>query len=75
MKILALSFLLLIGVVLVADGMGEHIGRGYIYAAMAFSIFVELINMRCRAAQHKPVTLHHPFEQPPRSGTVAEGNS
>ena len=48
MKMLALSFLLLIGVVLVADGLGTHIGKGYIYFAMAFSLFVELLNLRVR---------------------------
>lgn len=45
-KVLALAFLVLIGVVLVADGMGEHINRGYIYFAMAFSVAVELLQMR-----------------------------
>jgi predicted tellurium resistance membrane protein TerC len=47
-KILALSFLLLIGVMLVAEGMGQHISKGYIYFAMAFSLTVELLNMRYR---------------------------
>lgn len=47
-KILALSFLLLIGVMLVAEGMGAHISKGYIYFAMAFSLTVELLNMRYR---------------------------
>jgi len=47
-KILALSFLLLIGVMLVAEGMGAHIGKGYIYFAMFFSLTVELLNMRYR---------------------------
>lgn len=47
-KILALSFLLLIGVMLVAESMGQHIGKGYIYFAMAFSLGVELLNMRYR---------------------------
>ncbi len=61
MKILALSFLLLIGVMLVADGMGQHIGKGYIYFAMAFSLGVELINMRMRK-KVAPVALHHRFE-------------
>ncbi|WP_437294234.1 TerC family protein [Sorangium sp. So ce426] len=56
MKILALSFLLLIGVVLMADGMGQHISKGYIYFAMAFSLGVELINMRLRVRQ-RPVQL------------------
>jgi predicted tellurium resistance membrane protein TerC len=46
MKILALAFLLLVGVMLVADGMGHHIPKGYIYFAMAFSLGVELLNLR-----------------------------
>jgi len=45
-KILALAFLLLIGVMLVAEGMGSHVPKGYIYFAMAFSLFVELLNLR-----------------------------
>ena len=45
-KILALAFLLLIGVMLVAEGMGHHVPKGYIYFAMAFSLFVELLNLR-----------------------------
>ncbi|HTN82698.1 MAG TPA: TerC family protein [Sorangium sp.] len=57
MKILALSFLMLIGVVLVADGMGQHISKAYIYFAMAFSLGVELVNMRLRLRQ-QPVQLH-----------------
>ena len=48
MRVLALSFLLLIGVMLVAEGVGQHIDRGYIYFAMAFSLVVEIINMRVR---------------------------
>jgi predicted tellurium resistance membrane protein TerC len=47
-KILALSFLLLIGVMLTAEGMGQHIAKGYIYFAMAFSFCIELLNMRLR---------------------------
>jgi predicted tellurium resistance membrane protein TerC len=49
LKMLALSFLLLIGVVLVADGFGQHINKGYIYFAMAFSVGVEILNLRVRA--------------------------
>jgi len=45
-KILALAFLLLIGVMLVAEGMGQHVSKGYIYFAMAFSLFVEVLNLR-----------------------------
>jgi predicted tellurium resistance membrane protein TerC len=61
LKILALSFLILIGVVLVADGMGQHIPKGYVYFAMAFSLGVEMLNLRLRARQ-APVKLHSPFE-------------
>ncbi len=56
-KILALSFLLLIGVLLVAEGFDQHIPKGYIYFAMAFSVFVEMINIRIRAKRSVPVEL------------------
>jgi predicted tellurium resistance membrane protein TerC len=56
-KILALSFLLLIGLMLVAEGMGSHVEKGYIYFGMAFSLFIGLLNMRYRRRQ-KPVELH-----------------
>ena len=59
-KILALSFLLLIGVSLMADGLGQHISKGYIYFAMAFSVFVEILNLRVRR-RTKPVELRHPY--------------
>jgi predicted tellurium resistance membrane protein TerC len=49
-KVLALSFLILIGVMLVAEGVGTHINKGYVYFAMAFSLVVELVNMRVRPA-------------------------
>jgi predicted tellurium resistance membrane protein TerC len=64
MKILALSFLILIGVLLIVEGMGQHLNRGYVYFAMAFSLGVELLNMRLRARQ-APVPLHGRFESPP----------
>lgn len=51
MKILALSFLLLIGVLLTAEGLGQHINKGYIYFAMAFALLVELLNIRFRTKQ------------------------
>jgi len=51
MKILALSFLLLIGVLLTAEGFGQHINKGYIYFAMAFALLVELLNIRFRSKQ------------------------
>jgi predicted tellurium resistance membrane protein TerC len=56
-KILALAFLLLIGVMLVAEGMGHHIEKGYIYFAMTFSLAVELLNMRYRR-RHPPLRSH-----------------
>jgi predicted tellurium resistance membrane protein TerC len=56
MKILALSFLLLIGVMLISEGWGQHVEKGYIYFAMAFSLLVEVLNMRFRKKQ-KPVDL------------------
>ena len=59
-KVLALSFLLLIGVALVGDGLGMHIAKGYIYFAMGFSFFVEMINLRVRRAA-VPVHLHEPY--------------
>ena len=61
MKMLALSFLLLIGVVLVADGFGQHVSKGYIYFAMAFSLFVEVLNVRLRKPSAKPVDLHQTY--------------
>jgi predicted tellurium resistance membrane protein TerC len=58
-KVLALSFLLMIGLVLVAEAFGVHIPKGYIYGAMAFSVFVELINIKS-TRKPRPVKLHHP---------------
>jgi predicted tellurium resistance membrane protein TerC len=59
-KMLALSFLLLIGVSLIGEGLDQHIPKGYIYFAMGFSIFVEMINLRVRA-KSKPVKLHRSY--------------
>jgi len=75
-SILALNFLLLIGVMLIADGMGQHIGKGYIHFAMAFSLGAELINMRMRK-KLAPVALHHRFEgsRPTATRTVTEPGS
>ena len=61
-KMLALSFLLLIGVSLVAEGLDQHIPKGYIYFAMAFSVFVEMINIRVRG-RTPPVHLHRPYTE------------
>jgi predicted tellurium resistance membrane protein TerC len=59
-KMLALAFLLLIGVTLIAEGLHQHIPKGYIYFAMAFSVLVEVLNMRLRK-RAKPVVLHNQF--------------
>ena len=59
-KVLALSFLLLIGVSLIGDGLGVHLPKGYIYFAMGFSVFVEMINLRVRR-RGAPVKLHTPY--------------
>ena len=64
-KVLALSFLLLIGCSLVAEGAGFHIPKGYIYFAMAFSVFVEMINLRM-SKKGKPVDLHDGYRKPSR---------
>ena len=63
-KVLALSFLIMIGLVLVADGFGQHVPKGYIYTAMAFSVFVELVNMWIRRRAERavaPVKLHEEY--------------
>lgn len=62
-KMLALSFLLLIGVSLLAEGFKQHIPKGYIYFAMAFSVLVEFLNLRTKA-KNKPVKLHNEPEMP-----------
>ena len=59
-KILALSFLLLIGVNLIAEGFHQHIPKGYVYFAMAFSLFVEMLNLRIRGPKAQPVELRGP---------------
>ncbi len=60
-KMLALSFLLLIGFTLIVEGFHQHISKGYIYFAMGFSIFVEMLNLRLRKAESEPVKLHKPY--------------
>ena len=60
-KMLALSFLLLIGLTLVAEGLDQHIPKGYIYFAIAFSIFVEFLNLRLRKVQKPPLQLNRPY--------------
>ena len=66
-KMLALAFLLMIGFTLVVEGLHMHIPKGYIYAAMAFSVFVEFLNMRLRRRSKKPIHLrdaYHTSETP-----------
>lgn len=60
-KMLALAFLLLIGVVLIAEGFDQHISKGYIYFAMAFSVFVEMLNLRMHGKKSAPVKLRSPY--------------
>lgn len=60
-KMLALSFLVVVGVVLIADGFGHHVPKGYIYFAMAFSVGVEMLNIRMRKTVVKPVDLREPY--------------
>jgi predicted tellurium resistance membrane protein TerC len=64
-KMLALSFLLLIGMSLIAEGFGQHIPKGYIYFAMGFSVFVEMLNLKMRKARARPVHLHEPYVAEP----------
>lgn len=64
-KILALAFLILIGMMLMVEGLGQHVSKGYIYFAMGFSLFVEMLNIRLRK-KHQPVHLH-------QAETTAEG--
>jgi predicted tellurium resistance membrane protein TerC len=59
-KMLALSFLMLIGVMLIADGFHHHIPKGYVYFAMAFSVMVEILNLRAAAKHVKPIELREP---------------
>jgi predicted tellurium resistance membrane protein TerC len=62
-KMLALSFLILIGVSLVAESFDQHIPKGYIYFAMAFSVLVEMLNLRARKRKAGPVQLRHPYSE------------
>lgn len=60
-KMLALSFLLLIGFTLIVESLHQHIPKGYIYFAMGFSVFVEMLNLRLRKSDREPVKLHQPY--------------
>jgi predicted tellurium resistance membrane protein TerC len=67
-KMLALSFLLLIGVSLIAEGLDQHIPKGYIYFAMAFSVFVEMLNLRMRPHVPAPVKLREVYLEDGKTG-------
>ena len=69
-KMLALSFLLLIGFTLIVEGFHQHISKGYIYFAMGFSVFVEMLNLRLRQSSVRPVNLRDPYKA---ARVVAEG--
>ena len=69
-KMLALSFLLLIGFTLIVDGLHQHIPKGYIYFAMGFSIFVEMLNLRLRKVTPQPVRLHEAYTEQAASQPV-----
>ncbi len=61
---LALAFLILIGMSLIAEGLGHHIPKGYVYFAMGFSVFVEMLNLRMSAKRKTaPVHLHHKYTE------------
>lgn len=62
-KMLALSFLAVVGVVLLADGFGYHVPKGFVYFAMAFSLTVEMLNIRMRKRAAKPVELHERYKR------------
>jgi len=62
-KMLALSFLVVVGVVLIAEGFDHHVPKGYIYFAMAFSLGVELLNIRTRRRARNQVKLHSPYSK------------
>ena len=70
-KMLALSFLLLIGFTLIVEGLHQHIPKGYIYFAMGFSVFVEMLNLRLRARAPQPVNLHEPYAESVAAASVA----
>ena len=71
-KMLALAFLILIGVTLVAEGLGQHISKGYIYTAMAFALIVEFLNIRSKRGNNTPsVELIEPYAEPGATGVPA----
>ena len=67
-KMLALSFLFIVGVALIAEGFDKSVPKGYIYFAMAFSVIVEMLNIRARRRKVEPVHLHSAYVETPRNG-------
>jgi predicted tellurium resistance membrane protein TerC len=65
--VLALSFLVVVGVVLIAEGFDSHVPKGYVYFAMAFSLGVEMLNIRMRKRSARVVHLHNAYEANPES--------
>ena len=63
LKMLALAFLLLIGFTLVADGLGQHIDKGYVYFAMGFAVLVEILNIRRQSKNAQPLKMHDPYRE------------
>lgn len=74
-KMLALSFLLLIGMSLVAEGFEQHISKGYIYFAMGFSVFVEMLNLRLHKKAKAPVHLHQRYAETPKAASAASATA
>jgi predicted tellurium resistance membrane protein TerC len=75
-KVLALSFLLMIGMVLIGEGFSTHVPKGYVYFAMGFSVFVEMLNIRMRrVAIELPVQLHEPYKEHPAGASDFPGRS
>jgi predicted tellurium resistance membrane protein TerC len=75
LKMLALAFLLLIGFTLVADGLGQHIDKGYVYAAMGFAVFVEALNIRRSSKTTKPVKMRDPYREIGRASEASEAEA
>ncbi|AXX31695.1 Integral membrane protein TerC [Actinosynnema pretiosum subsp. pretiosum] len=75
-KMLALSFLLLIGGSLIAEGLDQHIAKGYVYGPIAFSVLVEFLNLKARSKREKkPVQLHPTYVKGQQDGTAGEGTA
>ena len=72
-KMLALSFLVVVGVVLIAEGFDHHVPKGYVYFAMAFSVAVEMLNIHMRKRSARPAQLHSPYVAEAEGGPKAPG--